>query len=209
MESSRELKSRSLMIPQICGGWKHIHFCAILLFSCCLILFGRSIFFGADFSKAVFSFSIVGLLDALFFFFGTALFFVAALFLGAASFLSDTMRVFFNYGDSLYQFLICMNSPEATPAFNPDRKVEFNHFLFFRRSACVVFLIVVMDKPVWSLILSVDLMIPGLYYIDSVCYVSQSRQELQVNGKYQKPYGASKTEHSSWRRRPSNGLNEK
>ena len=136
------------MIPQLCGGLKHLFFCAILLLSSYFIVFGRSIYFGAEFSRPVFSFSSAGLLDAVFFFFGTAFFFVAAFFLAAAAFFSDTMRVFFNYGDILYKFLICMNSPEATPTSNPNRKVEFNHFLFFRRSACVVFLIVVMDEPV-------------------------------------------------------------
>ena len=78
----------------------------------------------------------------------SSFFSVAAFLFGAAAFFSDIMRVFFNYGDILYKFLIRMNSPEATLAFNLDRKVEFNHFLSFRRSACMISFIVVMDEPV-------------------------------------------------------------
>ena len=70
MESSRELRSPSLMIPQLCGGLNHLFFCDIILLSCCLILFGRSIYFGAEFSRAVFSFSSADLLAAVLFFSG-------------------------------------------------------------------------------------------------------------------------------------------
>ena len=174
------------------------YFFVLFLFLVDFLLFLAAVFFfGADFFAAVFLFFGAGFLAVVFFFYKTYFFLGAELSLGAAAFFSEAMRIFLNSDDSLYEFLICIKSPEAMPAFNPDSKVAFNHFLSFGRSSCMIFFISIMDNPFLSLSLSISLMIPDLYNIFSVCSFSQSRRELQVDWKYHKPYGASKTDYSS------------
>ena len=144
MDISSELKNTSLRIIKIFGDWKYLIFCSLVI-SWCITMSGSHIFlrcslfvavfffFGADFFLGA------GFLEALFIFFGKVIFLGVAFFLGESVFFSAKIRLFINYGDSLYELLIWMKLTEAMTDFNPDRKVAFNHFLYFGRSACNFF----------------------------------------------------------------------
>ena len=177
MDISSELKNPSLMIKKYVVDESTYCFVLFLLVGVFFYL-AELFFFSASFFVAVFFlfgadlFFGAGFLEALFIFLGKCLFLGVAFFLAASVFFSAEIRLFLNYVDSLYELLIWMKLTEAMTAFNPDRKGAFNHFLSFGILACMKFLIEIMDKPMQSLSSFIALMLPDLYSIVSVCYVS-------------------------------------